>query len=634
MSNPWTGAIAEFPNVAVDCFTRPAALYVLTHAHTDHLAGLDSPNFNGRVHCHHTTKRILATLPRYRHLGARIVGHHYNQQFTGIVDGAAVGITLIALDHCPGSAMALIEGAHGDAVLVTGDIKAEAWWVESLRRNPILTGYRLGTRRLANVYFDLTFMYRGEPYLDLPPNADNIDALITLLSRYPMDDADVAFGVANAVLGADEVVAALAALFGGGVFTPHPQLGARTALAAADYHGAVAYAPVLAEAMAPSPTGRGPWFYLGAVPPAKFAVAIGLRIRLSAEEVAGDHLPLPLAQVPPRELQADLSVVDYTANGHRICRFRQRLWLWPQGASELLPQLVVACFSRHATYREIHHLISVLRPQQVFGCATFSGKLLKQLWILGGSMARLFGDVCRGSTFAYDTFMFHQYGRPSTHNKPPPLTVDRVTEATVANDDCALPPTQLFGFVGQQLHRRHHHRLHRPITTTTTSATSRVAHIHRINRGHSQICHYQLPHPRTTSHDDTTTNTTTSNTTNSDHGTLASNTSPLTSSSSAASPSSHSPTKPPRPWPSMITTTTVDIPRSRRPHLHRHYPTTAAKLRFRITNAMSYSQHVVRLCHIAFPPRELVDNTRIARIATTLRQDPTHWLMIKPRGII
>lgn len=95
-----------------------------------------------------------------------------------------IRVTLFDANHCIGSVMFLIEG-DGKAVLYTGDIRAETWWVNSLSQNPILLPYTLGPRRLDCVYLDTTFATKSEPYREFPSKAEGIRELLEKVQRYP-----------------------------------------------------------------------------------------------------------------------------------------------------------------------------------------------------------------------------------------------------------------------------------------------------------------------------------------------------------------------------------------------------------------------------------------------------------------
>jgi hypothetical protein len=82
--------------------------------------------------------------------------------------------------------MYLIEG-DGKAVLYTGDIRAETWWVNSLVQNPVLLPYTLGNRRLDCMYLDTTFATKREPYRNFPSKAEGIQELLDKVSQYPND---------------------------------------------------------------------------------------------------------------------------------------------------------------------------------------------------------------------------------------------------------------------------------------------------------------------------------------------------------------------------------------------------------------------------------------------------------------
>jgi hypothetical protein len=76
----------------------------------------------------------------------------------------------------------VIEG-QGKAVLYTGDIRSEPWFVDSLTRNPSLIEYAHGLKILDTVYLDTSFIE------DVPfqTKADGIRELLEKASRYPSD---------------------------------------------------------------------------------------------------------------------------------------------------------------------------------------------------------------------------------------------------------------------------------------------------------------------------------------------------------------------------------------------------------------------------------------------------------------
>ena len=86
--------------------------------------------------------------------------------------------------------MFLIEGKH-KSVLYTGDIRAEKWWVESIKRHPLLLRYVATVKdtchRLDAIYLDTTFVDGGlgDPYRHFPSKADGITELLREVARYP-----------------------------------------------------------------------------------------------------------------------------------------------------------------------------------------------------------------------------------------------------------------------------------------------------------------------------------------------------------------------------------------------------------------------------------------------------------------
>jgi hypothetical protein len=101
-----------------------------------------------------------------------------------LAPGNSLRVTLVDANHCVGAVMFLIEG-DGKAVLYTGDIRAETWWVNSIVQNPVLLPYTLGDRRLDCMYLDSTFATKREPYKTFPSKAEGICELIQKVSQYP-----------------------------------------------------------------------------------------------------------------------------------------------------------------------------------------------------------------------------------------------------------------------------------------------------------------------------------------------------------------------------------------------------------------------------------------------------------------
>jgi hypothetical protein len=103
-----------------------------------------------------------------------------------LAPGNSIQVTLIDANHCVGAVMFLIEG-DGKAVLYTGDIRAETWWVNSLVQNPLLIPYTLGNRRLTCMYLDTTFATKSAQYKDFSSKAQGIRELLEKVSEYSED---------------------------------------------------------------------------------------------------------------------------------------------------------------------------------------------------------------------------------------------------------------------------------------------------------------------------------------------------------------------------------------------------------------------------------------------------------------
>ncbi len=103
------------PVVAVDDFSRPADLFFLTHAHTDHMKSLND-SFAGVVHCTRVTASLVhARFPRV-HVAELIF--YQPLQLAGVI------VTAIPANHCPGSCMLKFE-SDSRLWLHTGDFRLD-----------------------------------------------------------------------------------------------------------------------------------------------------------------------------------------------------------------------------------------------------------------------------------------------------------------------------------------------------------------------------------------------------------------------------------------------------------------------------------------------------------------------------
>ena len=98
--------------------------------------------------------------------------------------GRFIRVTLFDANHCAGAVMFLIEDEQ-TAVLYTGDIRSEIWWVNNLARNPAMLLYSSGIRRLDNMYLDTTFATKSDRFRSFPPKAAGIKELLEQILKFP-----------------------------------------------------------------------------------------------------------------------------------------------------------------------------------------------------------------------------------------------------------------------------------------------------------------------------------------------------------------------------------------------------------------------------------------------------------------
>ncbi|MCJ1466635.1 hypothetical protein MMC07_005255 [Pseudocyphellaria aurata] len=130
--------------------------------------------------------------------------------------------------------MFLIE-SNVKAILYTGDIRSEPWWVNTLIRNPIIVPYICGLRSLDKIYLDTTFASKIKRHRAFPSKAEGLGELLTQISRYP---ASTVFHFHAWTLGYEEVLIALASALGSQIHVDEYKMGLYSALnAASSYDG-------------------------------------------------------------------------------------------------------------------------------------------------------------------------------------------------------------------------------------------------------------------------------------------------------------------------------------------------------------------------------------------------------------
>ncbi|KAI8071639.1 beta-lactamase-like protein [Gongronella butleri] len=181
------GQIREYPAITIDKFAHREGIkyHFLSHVHTDHLQGLDNPNFYKTVYCSEFTRDVLPDLRtrgngrrRFAHLRNRLKGWPLMQEQHLTTDEYGIlTITLLPANHCPGAVMFLIEGCNGN-VLFTGDLRAEDEFVEHSLN--ILCG-----KRIDHLYMDTTCCSFG--FESFIPKDASLSLLIDYLETLPTD---------------------------------------------------------------------------------------------------------------------------------------------------------------------------------------------------------------------------------------------------------------------------------------------------------------------------------------------------------------------------------------------------------------------------------------------------------------
>ncbi|CAI7637005.1 unnamed protein product [Penicillium crustosum] len=475
------GIVKEFPDIRIDyfrkCPERPAPLACfLSHVHSDHLQGLESFR-TPFIYCSPATRELLLRIEKYPHRmnfnkgileSRRLHYKHLAKLLRPIPLNTPteieltlrrhIKVTLFDANHCTGAVMFLIEG-DGKAIIYTGDIRAETWWVSSLLRHPVLIPYTLGQKRLDKLYLDSTFASKTNPFREFPSKAEGLSELLQKVQAYP---DDTVFYFRAWTFGYEDVWIALSAALNTKIHVDRYQMGLYRSLVQIPGNRGVSEAPVLCgfelgnravtgclsnnessrihscEPGVSCPAARGAnVVYIvpivnrttgGAeIPEVGAGGGIGdlyqtHELELPDEFALAELEKLCLKHVQDKEALSQirnslldafrsrkkaLSLDTYGVKEGEIS-LKNLVTALSHGPSDTssrssqpdLPNTIRFPYSRHSSYSELCELVAVFRPKDIHPCTVDP-----TTWNEDVSIRRLFGHLCSGTDFSHDSHM-------------------------------------------------------------------------------------------------------------------------------------------------------------------------------------------------------------------------------------
>ncbi|KAJ6261717.1 60S ribosomal protein L31 [Drechslerella dactyloides] len=482
----FNGIVKEFPQIQFDYFRKvsgqqPSLANFLSHIHSDHLLGLAGKSYRAPfIYCSAATKNLLLKLERRLHrlnYAKKLVeSHEYTYLDYAkrerilrelpletpteieLCPGYTIRVTLFDANHCPGSTMFLVEG-NSKAILYTGDIRAEPWWLEKLKRNPILLPYCRGIKVLDCLYLDTTHASFEASHLRFSPKADGIADLLATIAKYP---PSTIFHLNTWTTGYEDAWVALAAHFNAQIHLDDYRLRLYNAIGKKEEweHGPY----LLGDSMSDSilTDDRSVRFHscerwlecevrdrarsegkLVEISPlvAKYRDVSGVEYLLrepgesggnidanAVDEVSGDQLlelatavkdrelntlidkagvkpgfNLPLnAPAPDTDITPEKFLQLLKQNLEALLQARQQEQVKTENPSpkqdpDNLPSWFGYACSRHSSFSELQEVVKTLAPRDVYPCVAAEGS-----WYQKDSIRKLFGRFCRGDTFAFD----------------------------------------------------------------------------------------------------------------------------------------------------------------------------------------------------------------------------------------
>ncbi|KXH66764.1 artemis protein [Colletotrichum salicis] len=427
----FNGLVAEFPDIRIDFFRkhadrRPPLACFLSHIHSDHLAGLDSLR-SPFVYCSAATREMLLRLERYPCrinyakgvLEARVQTYKHLKNLLKplpletpttleLAPGSHIQVTLFDANHCPGAVMFLIEDSY-HAILYTGDIRSEPWFVNTIARNPAVIEYTSGMKTLDKIYLDTSFIK------DIPfqTKAEGIAELLRKVAQY---SDDTVFHIQAWTYGYEQVWIALAKAL-------------KSQIHVDDYKVRI-FSSLIGKTSSDRFSSS---IHLCSEAPALAGYRDAELDSLSTEDIAAVSKLIEDADISPeaklrlfefletgaktgRNLSLDLDLASFGEKNEAaimdaLQAVGRKKHLEEQStqssespidvSSGELPSVITFPYSRHSSYQELCDLVRIFRPKDVWPCTVNPVDWLRNTT----SIRCLFGDFCSGDTFAHDMEM-------------------------------------------------------------------------------------------------------------------------------------------------------------------------------------------------------------------------------------
>lgn len=179
------GVIKEFPYIRVDRFNNEletAKAFFLTHCHTDHMEGLELPEFlrylvDGKyLYASPISVRILKNMyPEYeRYLREIAIGESILLTVRHKDDIVCLNVRALPAGHCPGSVMFLFE-TKKKRVLCTGDFRIDD-------KDEFMNKYFKEMKIIDTIYLDTTFCKKE--YAFFPSRRETLQGLCDLIDSW------------------------------------------------------------------------------------------------------------------------------------------------------------------------------------------------------------------------------------------------------------------------------------------------------------------------------------------------------------------------------------------------------------------------------------------------------------------